>query len=228
MKHLYLFLFLLFSTSLLGQKIDCTIPNKSLKASDNFEKITEVYSQYLEQMVGSMQDKTLTPKAIQNLNVLGACYFKKIKNTKNGLLYAIPEDMSADEPSLILFLLTSKAIDTPEDRQSWFNLYPIVNATQKSKLWNILWRERVKLAETIANYGAKRLTVKEAYLKKWKGIGEKYDNKFDQKIFGICTSFPSQDNKPLYGVWEKSGDSYVLDGSGDTCNSNVNQGLKNR
>ncbi len=233
MKHFCLSVLLLFSASLFAQKFDCVIPNKLIKPTDKFEKISTVYADYLSQVIGDMDSRGLTNKVIQNLNPLGACYFTKISKTKEGLLYAIPDDMITDAPALLLMLLTSKAIDKPEDKQSWLTLYPIMDDKQKNKLWDILWREKTKVAEIEEKYLAEKRTIKESFLDKQKEIAGKYDNKFSRQIFGIC-EFSGRDEAVTYGVWEKKEDGYHLKDSKTICDDiqeitplNIDKTLKN-
>ena len=53
-------------------------------------------------------------------------------------LFDIPEDFLEADPELIQLILESKALDTDEDKQNWFNLLPLMTEDQIIKLREIL------------------------------------------------------------------------------------------
>lgn len=82
------------------------------------------------------------------------------------LAYQIPEDFLESSADLIEMVLRSKAIDKPEDKQSWFTLLPIMNDEQMAKLRDILVREKQKVAEIENKYEDEKVEVKKKYLSK--------------------------------------------------------------
>lgn len=83
------------------------------------------------------------------------------------MTYQIPEDFLESSADLIEMLLRSRAIDKPEDKQSWFSLLPIMNDEQMAKLRDILTREKAKVAEIENKYEDEKIAVKKKYLSKW-------------------------------------------------------------
>lgn len=63
----------------------------------------------------------------------------------------IPSEMSWEDPCLIYLLLISKSTKQ-EEKQQWFDMYPIMNEEQIDKLYDILYRESYKLAEIETKY----------------------------------------------------------------------------
>ncbi len=72
---------------------------------------------------------------------------------------------------LIVLILQSRSIDTPEEKQNWFNLLPMMNTEQVEKLRAILIKEKTKLAEIEAKYEEKKQEIKQKYLTKWQEMG---------------------------------------------------------
>lgn len=81
--------------------------------------------------------------------------------------FDIPEDFLIDMPDVIEMVLKSKSIDTDEEKQSWFDLLPVMNDEQLDKLREILLREQRKLQEIESRYEEKKLEIKKKYLLKW-------------------------------------------------------------
>lgn len=77
--------------------------------------------------------------------------------------YNIPDDMFNADSDLIVLVLESKSISEQKEKQSWFDLYPLMNADQLNKLRDILTREKEKLAEIEAKYQAKQEEIKRKY-----------------------------------------------------------------
>ena len=61
-------------------------------------------------------------------------------------------------------------MDNPEEKQSWFNLLPMMNKDQIDKLKDILTREEQKLAEIEQKYEQKKDELKTKYTQKWEGM----------------------------------------------------------
>ena len=70
--------------------------------------------------------------------------------------YNIPNDMLEENSDLVVLVLESKSISDSKEKQSWFDLYSLMNQEQINKLRDILTREKEKLAEIEAKYQAKQ------------------------------------------------------------------------
>jgi hypothetical protein len=77
--------------------------------------------------------------------------------------YSIPEDMLESNSDLVVLVLESKSINEPKEKQSWFDLYSLMNQEQIDKLRDILTREKQKLAEIEAKYQAKQDEIRKKY-----------------------------------------------------------------
>ena len=78
--------------------------------------------------------------------------------------YTIPDEFLEDAPDLIELILRSRSIDTEQEKQNWFNLLPLMNATQLEKLRAILIKEKTKLQEIEEKYEGKKQEIKKKYL----------------------------------------------------------------
>lgn len=79
------------------------------------------------------------------------------------LKYSIPDDMLENNADLVVLVLESKSISDQKEKQSWFDLYSLMNQEQIDKLRDILTREKQKLAEIEARYQAKQEEIKKKY-----------------------------------------------------------------
>lgn len=79
------------------------------------------------------------------------------------LNYNIPDDMLEENADLVVLVLESKSINDQKEKQSWFDLYSLMNQEQIDKLRDILTREKQKLAEIEAKYQAKQEEIKRKY-----------------------------------------------------------------
>ena len=77
--------------------------------------------------------------------------------------YNIPDDMLHNNTDLVVLVLESKSINEPKEKQSWFDLYALMNQDQIDNLRDILTREKQKLAEIEARYQAKQEEIKRKY-----------------------------------------------------------------
>jgi len=77
--------------------------------------------------------------------------------------YNIPDDMLENNTDLVVLVLESKSINEPKEKQSWFDLYSLMNQEQIDRLRDILVREKQKLAEIEAKYQAKQEEIKRKY-----------------------------------------------------------------
>jgi hypothetical protein len=71
--------------------------------------------------------------------------------------------MLHNNTDLVVLVLESKSINEPREKQSWFDLYALMNQDQIDKLRDILTREKQKLAEIEAKYQAKQEEIKRKY-----------------------------------------------------------------
>lgn len=92
--------------------------------------------------------------------------------------FTIPEKFLSENPNTIQLILESKSMDTTEEKQSWFNLLPMMSEEQLVKLNDILTREKIKLAEIEKKYEEKKNNIKEKYVKRRETMG--YTKKMDQ------------------------------------------------
>lgn len=79
------------------------------------------------------------------------------------LNYDVPSDMIENNWDLVVLVLESKSISEQKEKQSWFDLYSLMNQEQIDKLRDILTREKEKLAEIEARYQAKQDEIKRKY-----------------------------------------------------------------
>lgn len=80
--------------------------------------------------------------------------------------FTIPDEFLSTMPDLIILVLNSKSMDNPEEKQSWFNLLPMMNKEQIDKLRDILTREKQKLAEIEQKYEQKKDELQTRYTQK--------------------------------------------------------------
>lgn len=81
--------------------------------------------------------------------------------------FTIPEEFLTAMPDVIVLVLNSKSMDNAEEKQSWFNLMPMMNKEQMDKLRDILTREKQKLDEIEKKYEHKKGELKNKYTQKW-------------------------------------------------------------
>jgi hypothetical protein len=80
--------------------------------------------------------------------------------------YVIPDQFVEKKAQLVTLVLQSKSITTQDDKQSWFNLFPVMTDEQITKLEDILTREKAKLEEIEKKYEEKKIEIKKKYLMK--------------------------------------------------------------
>ena len=80
--------------------------------------------------------------------------------------FIIPDKFLESMPDIITLILNSKSMDTQEEKQSWFNLLPMMNDEQMEKLRDILTREKQKLEEIESKYEQKKDDIKTNIVKK--------------------------------------------------------------
>lgn len=84
--------------------------------------------------------------------------------------FDIPEDFLVADPELIILILQSKALETDEDKQNWFNLLPLMTEEQILKLKDILLKEKQKLEEIEEKYEKKKKEIRQKYLLRWQKL----------------------------------------------------------
>lgn len=89
--------------------------------------------------------------------------------------YNIPKKMFEKEPCVIYLILESQSLELPDEKQSWFDLYNKMSEDQLCKLYQILYRERYKMAAIDAKY-----RIKEEIIKK-KSQSQEYRDKQKQQ-----------------------------------------------
>lgn len=77
--------------------------------------------------------------------------------------FNIPDEIFESNSDLVILILESNSISDSKEKQSWFDLYPLMNQEQINKLRDILSREKEKLAEIEAKYQAKQDEIKRKY-----------------------------------------------------------------
>lgn len=80
--------------------------------------------------------------------------------------FTIPDEFLTTMSELIILVLNSKSMDSSEEKQSWFNLLPMMNKDQIDKLRDILTREKQKLNEIEQKYEQKKEELKSKYTQK--------------------------------------------------------------
>jgi len=85
--------------------------------------------------------------------------------------FTIPDKFLESMPDLIVLVLNSKSMDTQEEKQSWFNLLPMMNDEQITKLRDILTREKQKLEEIETKYEQKKDDIQTQMVQKWEDTG---------------------------------------------------------
>lgn len=85
---------------------------------------------------------------------------------EKALAFTMPIEFIENMPSLISLILNSKSMNEASEKQSWFNLLPLMTDDQIAKLNDILMREKQKLEEIEKKYEDKKLEIKKKYLLK--------------------------------------------------------------
>ncbi len=89
---------------------------------------------------------------------------------ETAMKFTISDAFLEKETDLTILILKSKSLAKDEEKQSWFNLIPMMNEEQTDKLRNILTRERDKIAEIEAKYEKKKEEIKEKYQDKFNAV----------------------------------------------------------
>ncbi|HKL44204.1 MAG TPA: hypothetical protein VJ892_02920 [Candidatus Absconditabacterales bacterium] len=92
--------------------------------------------------------------------------------------FNIPDSFLEKESDLVALVLKSKSLAKKEEKQSWFNLVPMMNQDQVEKLRDILTREKNKIAEIEAKYEKKKEEIKEKYQSRFDAV--EYNKKMEK------------------------------------------------
>ena len=84
--------------------------------------------------------------------------------------FTIPIEFIEKMPELVILILNSRSMNEASEKQSWFNLLPLMTDEQIAKLNDILTREKEKLEEIEKKYEDKKLEIKKKYLMKWQNM----------------------------------------------------------
>ena len=84
--------------------------------------------------------------------------------------FTISDEFLNTMSDIIILVLNSKSMDNPEEKQSWFNLLPMMNKEQIDKLRDILTREKQKLMEIEQKYEQKKDELKTKYTQKFEDV----------------------------------------------------------
>lgn len=103
-----------------------------------------------------------------NINLIKTNLPKELR--KKAEKFIIPDNFLTTMSDLIILVLNSKSMDTSEEKQSWFNLLPMMNKDQIDKLRDILVREQQKINEIEQKYEQKKSELKSKYSQKWENM----------------------------------------------------------
>jgi len=103
--------------------------------------------------------------------------------------FDIEDEFVESDSELIELVLKSKALDTEEEKQNWFNLLPLMTEEQVLKLREILLREKKKLEDIENKYDNKRKELRKKYLMKWQKLG------YLEKVQKVKAEEESQEQK---------------------------------
>ena len=77
--------------------------------------------------------------------------------------FNIQDDFLKQNSDLVILILQSRSLENDTDKESWFNLIPLMNEEQINKLRDILTREKNKIAEIEAKYENKKKEIEKKY-----------------------------------------------------------------
>lgn len=89
---------------------------------------------------------------------------------ETAMKFDIPDIFLEKESDLVILVLKSRSLAKDEEKQSWFNLVPMMNEDQINKLRDILNREKNKIAEIETKYENKKEEIKEKYKDKFDAV----------------------------------------------------------
>lgn len=90
--------------------------------------------------------------------------------THNNFNYTIFDEIQVKFPELIELILESESINTPEQKQYWFNMIPAMNNDQIDKLFNILMTERQEIERLDLAFQEEVKRLNEAHMIKFQQL----------------------------------------------------------
>ena len=87
----------------------------------------------------------------------------KVNEMMKQSAYDVPSEMLRKYPTLVYLVLNSESIPDHQEKQSWFDLYPMMNDSQIYQLYEILYREAYRLASINAKYEIRKAEIQEKY-----------------------------------------------------------------
>lgn len=88
--------------------------------------------------------------------------------------FHIPSNMQKNDSILINLILISKSTETIEEKNDWFELYNKMTNEEVNNLYNILYREHLKLLDIEINSIEKRINIMEKYKRKNDSLNNNY------------------------------------------------------
>lgn len=92
--------------------------------------------------------------------------------------YTISDVFLETMTDVVVLILHSKSLDSQQEKQSWFDLLPLMNEEQVTKLRDILTREKQKLDEIEKKYEQKKDDIINKYVQNFDENA--YQNKINQ------------------------------------------------
>lgn len=92
--------------------------------------------------------------------------------------FDIPDDFLEKNHDLVILVLNSRSLAKNEEKQSWFNLVPVMNEDQINKLRGILEKEKEKIEEIENKYEQKKQEIKKKYQEKFDAVN--YNKKMER------------------------------------------------
>jgi membrane-bound lytic murein transglycosylase B len=81
--------------------------------------------------------------------------------------YTISDNFLETMSDVVVLILKSKSLDSQQEKQSWFDLLPLMSQDQVDKLRDILTREKQKLEEIEKKYEQKKEEVVNKFVQKF-------------------------------------------------------------
>lgn len=78
--------------------------------------------------------------------------------------FSLPVEFIEKSPDIIILILRSQSLNSHEEKQNRFNLLPLMNEQQLSKLIWILTKEQEKLKEIENKYDKKKTEIENKYI----------------------------------------------------------------
>jgi len=198
-------------TNLHAQDMDCG--KYSDIQGNSFNEITEnAYNTYIR----NLDQNNVFPDSKN----LARCWLNMVAGYAEFQQYTIPAEFIDQYPDLILLIINSETLSDTKEKQSWFDLYPLMNNEQITKLHEILSREGVKLAEIEQKYEQKQvLKEQQRYAEQAEQERKESIRSERSEIFlGICIDDP---DNPTLDIWKNENEKLISLNPNETGNSAV-------